>query len=104
VTGGYRYRGSAFPNLQGTYLYADYCTGTVWGATNGGAAWSSTPLLTTLLNISTFGEDEVGEIYLADRASSNGSVYRIIDTSPVDPLFADGFESGDASAWSAVTP
>ena len=30
VTGGYVYRGQAIPALAGTYLFSDYCTGTVW--------------------------------------------------------------------------
>lgn len=104
VTGGYRYRGSAFPNLQGTYLYADYCTGTVWGATADGSTWSSVPLLASFASVASFGEDEAGELYLADHVSSGGAVYRIIDSSPTDAVFADGFESGDASAWSGVVP
>ena len=104
VTGGYRYRGAAFPNLQGYYLYADYCTGTVWGATPAGSVWTSAPLLSSFLSVSSFGEDEAGELYLADRVSSSGAVYRIIDTSPTDQVFTDGFESGDISAWSAVVP
>jgi len=103
VTGGHRYRGAAFPNLRGTYLYSDYCTGTVWGATTDGSTWSSMPLLSSFLNVSTFGEDEAGEIYLADRISS-GAVYRIIDSSPTNVVFSDGFESGDTMAWSAVAP
>jgi glucose/arabinose dehydrogenase len=103
VTGGYRYRGVAFPNLQGTYLYADYCTGTIWGATTDGSTWSSAPLLASLLNVSTFGEDEAGELYLAAHGIP-GAVYRIIDSLPTDPVFADGFESGDASAWSGFVP
>jgi len=103
VTGGHRYRGAAFPNLRGTYLYSDYCTGTVWGATTDGSTWSSMPLLSSFLNVSTFGEDEAGEIYLADRISS-GAVYRIIDSSPTNVVFSDGFESGDTTAWSAVAP
>jgi glucose/arabinose dehydrogenase len=104
VTGGYRYRGSAFPNLQGYYLYADYCNGTVWGATTSGSTWSSTPLLASFLSVSSFGEDEAGELYIADHVSSGGAVYRVIDSSPTDQLFTDGFESGDSSAWSAVVP
>jgi glucose/arabinose dehydrogenase len=104
VTGGYRYRGAAFPNLVGYYLYADYCTGTVSGATTNGSTWSSTPLLSSFLSVTTFGEDEAGELYVADHVPGTGAVYRIIDTSPIDPVFIDGFESGDTSAWSAAVP
>lgn len=104
VTGGYRYRGTEFPNLYGTYLYGDYCTGTIWGATDDGGTWSSSPLLSSLLNISTFGEDEQGELYVADRVANVGGVYRIVDNSPTNDVFSDGFESGDASAWSSINP
>ena len=74
----------------------------VWGATEEAGSWSAQPLLSTFLNISTFGEDEAGEVYVADRVSGSGAVYRIVDTSVVDTGFSDGFESGDLSAWSAV--
>ena len=68
VTGGYRYRGQQIPELYGTYLYADFCSGRVWGASQDGAGrWSAAELLDTALLISTFGEDEAGELYLAHR-------------------------------------
>jgi glucose/arabinose dehydrogenase len=73
VTGGYRYRGAS-PLLAGTYLYADYCSGRVWGATLSGT-WSTTELLDTTYFISTFGEDEDGDVYLADAVG--GRIYRI---------------------------
>ncbi|HOC43681.1 MAG TPA: PQQ-dependent sugar dehydrogenase [Thermoanaerobaculales bacterium] len=103
VTGGHRYRGASYPNLQGTYLYADYCSGTIWGAAPAGSGWSSAPLLESSMTISCFGQDEAGELYLADHGS-NGAVYRIVDSSPTNLVFADGFESGDATAWSGVAP
>jgi len=103
VTGGHRYRGASYPNLQGTYLYADYCSGTIWGAAPAGSGWSSAPLLESSMTISSFGQDEAGELYLADHGS-NGAVYRIVDSSPTNLVFADGFESGDATAWSGVAP
>ena len=76
--GGYRYRGSRIPDNYGTYFYGDYCTGEVWGATENGGVWSSTLLIDTPYNISTFGEDENGEIYLAD--ISGGGIYKLVDT------------------------
>jgi hypothetical protein len=86
----------------GYYLYADYCSGTISGATDA-TEWSSQPLLSTNLSISTFGEDESGELYLADRGGSD-AIYRILDTSPVDQVFDDGFETGDTSRWSVTVP
>jgi len=81
ITGGYRYRGSRLTQLRGTYFYADYCEGTIWGATqlvNG--SWTSRVLLDTNMLISTFGEDVNGELYLADLP--NGIVYSVIDDAP----------------------
>jgi glucose/arabinose dehydrogenase len=81
ITGGYRYRGSRIPELNGTYFYGDFCTGEVWGATASGNVWSSTRLFDTTFNISTFGEDESGDIYLAD--ITGGALYKLVDTRSV---------------------
>ena len=79
VTGGYRYRGNANPDLDGIYLYGDYCTGRIWGATEDGlGGWTTTELLDTTFLISTFGEDESGEIYVAHFSSPNGAIYQIV--------------------------
>lgn len=78
VTGGYRYRGR-FSSLRGLYIYGDYCSGKIWGASQGSdGRWTTTLLLQTSLNISSFGEDESGELYVADL---NGNVYRLVDPS-----------------------
>ena len=75
VIGGHVYRGSDFPALVGAYLFADYCSGRVWGLAVGE---DSEPrlLAETGLTISSFGEDEAGELYFVDIAS--GSLYRIV--------------------------
>lgn len=75
VTGGMVYRGRAFPRLVGTYLYGDYCSGRIWGLRRQGSRWISAELADTKLSISTFGEDESGEVYVADHDS--GAVYRV---------------------------
>lgn len=86
VTGGYRYRGVQYPGLEGVYFYADFCTGRVWGAQNDGSdTWTSDELLDTNLLISTFGEDEDGEIYIAHYASPNGAVYKVVTEVPGTP-------------------
>jgi len=74
VTGGYVYRGSSTA-LRGIYLYADFCSGRIWGLRLNGAVWENRLLSDTQFSISTFGEDEAGELYLADYAS--GDIYRI---------------------------
>jgi uncharacterized protein (TIGR03437 family) len=78
ITGGFVYRGAQYPSLQGTYFYADYCTGHFWGLTHQGGSWNSMLLLTTGLAISSFGEDAAGELYLADQGK--GDIYRITGT------------------------
>ena len=76
ITGGYVYRGQAIAGLAGAYLYGDYCSGRIWALTEGeNGAWVSRLLLDTGLAISSFGEDETGELYVADL--SGGVVYRI---------------------------
>lgn len=81
VTGGYVYRGARSPRMHGLYLYGDYCNGRIWGARpDGSGRWISTQLADTTYQISTFGEDFNGEIYVADH---NGSVYRIVDSLPM---------------------
>jgi glucose/arabinose dehydrogenase len=81
VTGGYRYRGMQILALFGDYLYADFCSGMIWGARRvAGVGWTSTLLHQGNFRISTFGEDENGEIYFADLLS--GTVYRILDLAP----------------------
>ncbi|MBW2427329.1 MAG: PQQ-dependent sugar dehydrogenase [Deltaproteobacteria bacterium] len=83
VTGGYRYRGKGNPLLSGLYIYGDFCSGRIWGAKPGGNGnWSAEELLDTNLNISTFGEDQNGELYVAHRAATGGTVYRIVQTAP----------------------
>ena len=76
VTGGYVYRGSRWPALRGTYFYADYATGRIWGMRREGPLFNSRLLLRPQATyISTFGEDEAGELYLAHHGG--GVVYRI---------------------------
>jgi glucose/arabinose dehydrogenase len=73
VTGGYVYRGS-LPEWNGIYLYGDYCMGNVWGLIHAGEQWQSQLLFETHTLITSFGEDENGELYLV---SDDGSVYKL---------------------------
>ncbi len=69
LTGGYVYRGSLGALSSGTYVYGDYCSGEIF-MWNG----AQTLLLDTAMSISSFGEDEQGELYVVDL---NGSISRI---------------------------
>lgn len=67
VTGGYVYRGAAIPSLQGAYIYGDFVSGNTWTTQRDEAgAWQTGLFLQTGRNISSFGEDEAGELYLVD--------------------------------------
>ncbi len=85
ITGGYLYRGARSPGLRGTYLYADYCTGAIFGLrrnTGTSAAPFVTPMLVdTDFLITTLGEDEGGEVYVADGRA--GGIYRLQGTPPL---------------------
>jgi glucose/arabinose dehydrogenase len=71
VTGGVVYRGNTIPAWQGVYLYGDYCTGRVWGLIqNEGGEWGNSLLFENAGLISSFGEDEKGEVYLVDYSGS----------------------------------
>jgi glucose/arabinose dehydrogenase len=86
ITGGYRYRGQSYPDLQGIYFYADFCTGRIWGATqqvNG--TWESQELLVAGFSISTFGEDETGELYVVEYNGDQSVLYRIVGTQGPTP-------------------
>jgi glucose/arabinose dehydrogenase len=79
VVGGYRYRGGD-PTLVGRYIYGDFCSGRIWAASQSGSTWTSTVVLDTPLLISSFGEDDAGELYLA--SYGDGALYRITQAPP----------------------
>ena len=87
ITGGYRYRGSKNRGLFGVYLYGDFCSGRIWGAVDDNEGkWTTTELLDTEFRITAFGEDETGEIYLANLFSNQGgSIYRIDTVAKIAP-------------------
>jgi hypothetical protein len=75
VTGGYVYRGELLPDWYGVYLFGDFCNGKIWGllqTENGG--WRVEQLFETGVNISSFGEDVFGELYLI---AHNGTLYQL---------------------------
>jgi hypothetical protein len=76
VSGGMVYRGPTNPGMQGIYFYGDYCSGRIWGLAFNGSAWQSSLLEDTGYNISSFGEDEAGNLYVADYG---GDIYMIVE-------------------------
>ncbi|HEX2627004.1 MAG TPA: PQQ-dependent sugar dehydrogenase [Candidatus Limnocylindrales bacterium] len=77
VTGGYVYRGTGIPALVGGYVFADFCSGEIW-VIDSTAARPATPtrLLDTSMTISSFGENQAGELYVLDRGA--GKMYAIL--------------------------
>ena len=79
ITGGYVYRGEYFPRMQGVYFLGDFGSGRIWGiARNDAGVWENRELMDTNFGISTFGENENGELYVA--AYFSGEIFRLADT------------------------
>lgn len=79
VTGGYVYRGTTYPNLQGKYVFADYCAGRIGFINNAGGAITWTTSFGVNVDFTTFGEDINGQLYVAETPS--GIISKVIDTS-----------------------
>ena len=80
VTGGYVYRGSALPEFTGIYLFGDYCNGKIWGLLRGAdGSWQNQQLFKSGAYLSSFGEDDNGELYLTD--NTNGVVLKLVKKS-----------------------
>ncbi len=76
VTGGYVYRGQMFPWLVGQYLFADYCTGIAWAsARDANNTWQTRQVGKFDDTISSFGQDENGELYVVGHGS--GTIYKL---------------------------
>ena len=70
ITGGYVYRGPGVPGLTGQYIFGDFCSGEIMRILDG----RIDVLLDTGLRISSFGEDNEGELYVVDHG---GGIYKI---------------------------
>lgn len=106
ITGGYVYRGSKSSLPMGAYVYGDFCTGEIFSLNNG----VQSVLLDTDLSISSFREDEAGEIYVV---GLGGTVHRIIhpNAPPNHPpnaavaVSGEGFRTGQTITYQAtLTP
>ena len=94
ITGGYVYRGSRSTLPTGTYVFADFCTGQIFTLTG----TTQAPLIDTSINISSFGEDEAGEIYVV---GLGGTVDRLTGTGlpSIDQGFHDSVGCGNIVGW-----
>ena len=76
VTGGYVYRGSRLPSLYGAYVYGDFCSGRIWALRHDGTQITEhLELVDSDLQISSFGEDRDGELYIL---SFDKKIYRLV--------------------------
>jgi glucose/arabinose dehydrogenase len=75
VIGGYVYRGREFPALRGGYVYGDYCSGRIWVLDAGAANPRPVLALDTNFLISSFGQDDRGELYLT--SLSSGQLFQV---------------------------
>jgi glucose/arabinose dehydrogenase len=79
VIGGFVYRGSAIPGLQGTYLFSDLCLGFLRGLTldsNGVATVVQAPMANAGSGVTqSFGRDGAGELYIL---TGDGRVLKIV--------------------------
>jgi glucose/arabinose dehydrogenase len=99
ITGGAVYRGADIPELQGYYLFGDYCSNQVWALEYDGSEVTTFLPLTEFLNpggqlssLAAIGEDGFGEVYLVDREGTDtGEIWKIVR----DPTGVD--QTGDAS-------
>ncbi len=81
VTGGFVYRGSALPELNGSYIYGDFEYGQIWALEYDGLNPTNNSLLVdTNLLITSFGMDENNELYIVDY---RGGIYQLNYSSPI---------------------
>jgi hypothetical protein len=75
ITGGYVYRGKAWPAVRGRYFYGDYCSGTIWSLKAvKGKLRSNRRESMRVSSLSSFGQDAAGELYAV---SLDGQIYKL---------------------------
>lgn len=77
ITGGYVYRGTQNPSLQGTYVFGDFVSGRIWGIpADSQQGVAPAELLDTSLGIASFAQSPDGEIYVIDYGT--GEIHQIV--------------------------
>ena len=80
VTGGYVYRGTETPSLNGKYIYGDWCTGDIWALTYSDDGVTENEHLTQSgINITSFGLDQNSELLIC----ANANIFKL--TSDEEP-------------------
>ncbi|MEP7002998.1 MAG: PQQ-dependent sugar dehydrogenase [Chloroflexota bacterium] len=76
VTGGFVHHGAG-PDLRGVYLYADYCSGRLWGIRyQDGRVAAQAQLATTGFSVGSLGQGRDGEVYVL-QYGSGGRIYKV---------------------------
>ena len=83
IVGGAVYSGDEYPDLQGEFIVADYCTGRIWGVrplegdgeSNGQIRWRSALLAMAGMPVSSVGSDEMGNVYFTGHAQDTGVLF-----------------------------
>jgi len=83
VVGGYVYRGTEFPELQGWYVATDYYSGRVYRRSPGGTWFAQTGGET---GIASFGEAPDGTVYAVSQFSD--ALYKLTVTGPLPVLLS----------------
>ncbi len=110
IMGGYRYRGSFVPSISGDYIYGDVTCGQIWKTTTldpaDPAGIQSSCWASGFGGTFGFAEDRLGELYIIVGAASRIDCIHNGEgcTWAFSSIFADGFETGDPSAWSFAVP
>ena len=99
VIGGPVYRGSQFASMQGIYFYADFCSGRIWGLRNIDGKWVSALLYDAPFRTTSIGEDEDGNLYVANY--SDGTIYAL--EGEVQAPATDSVSSAAVTAEPAVS-
>ena len=77
VIGGNVYRGTGLPSISGIYLYGDFCRGTVWGLRHNGQTVTEHIILAKVdAQITSFGEDQAGNVYILSR---DDGIYHLVN-------------------------
>ena len=77
VIGGYVYRGNRLPSLWGAYVYADYCSGSIWALQQEDGSVTDQRLIASLdRQITSFGQDREGNLYVL---TPNSGIYELVE-------------------------
>lgn len=101
VSGGYVYRGTMQPRLDGYYFYAEYCDGRLWALRNNNGTWANNLAGTFgAYNLVSFGEDVDGELFVMGH--NTGIIYRLQDYCNVNPAAVPTINQNGATLTSST--